>query len=70
MFYTKKINFFESFFILLLFFFILFIDGWLIWKFTAPLMVPLYHVINVLPYDMTLDNLLNYNYDITIYNCF
>ncbi|HFL8794808.1 MAG TPA: hypothetical protein V8P47_00790 [Candidatus Azosocius sp. HAIN] len=66
--YTNEVKYTEIFIAIFLFFLIIIIDAWLVWKFTSPLMVPLYHVININSYDVVINNILNSNFDVTIFN--
>ena len=56
-------------FVAVCFFGIIFVfDSWLIWRFTSPFMVPLYHVVNIYSSDDVLIDSLNSQINLAVFN--
>ena len=64
----NKINYYKIFLAMFFFIVIFIFDAWLVWKFTSPFMVPLYHIIGVYSNDDIMIDYLNSKINFTIFN--
>ena len=64
----NTIKHFKIFFAIFFFGIIFIFDSWLVWKFTSPFMVPLYHVVGIYSTDDIMIEFLNNKINYTIFN--
>lgn len=61
-------KFFRIFFALIFFSLIFIFDYWLIWKYTSPLIVQLYHIVGLYSCEDSFIDILNEEIEFTIFN--